>query len=633
MLLQNTLRPLSTGLLAALSAAAAHFFVIADADVGVKLTVEPLREFVALWCTECHGGTQPKGKLDLARFTADEDFLEDPELLLDLRAVIALGEMPPEEAEFKPDAAQRTIAAEAISVLLTAAESAAAGDPGELVLRRLTKLQYRNTIRDLLGVEATTASELPADVPAEGFDGLGDGQWFSPLLLEGYADVTDAVLDALYATPVALASLLTPAAAAEDRDAARTVLANFLPRAFRGSVSDTELDGRLALWDRARERGASFAEALRPALAASLLAPRFLFRTEAVDGDSGAVSAWRLLDDHELAVRLSYGIWCTMPDAELFRAAAAGELVNRSGREQQIRRMLADPRSRALADDFFSQWLGYRSLRDSAVDIRKYAAFYQRNLITPMYEEAALNCAALVREDRSILLLLDATTSFLNARLAEHYGIAGVEGAQMREVALPDRRRGGAVGWGAVLTITSHPLRTSPVLRGRWVLESLLAAAPDPPPPNAGVLPEEEKQDDGLTLRARLERHRADTACAGCHAAMDPLGFALENFDGIGAWREADPSGPVDASGMLPDGTRLDGVEGLKDALLARRESFARAAAERLFVYLVGRPAGPADRALLDRAAAHCLEEDGRFSALLTGIVESAPFLRIRSVR
>jgi len=600
-----------------------------------------LADFARAYCAECHGGAKPKGGVDLAPFAADADFLRDPDLLFGLRAMLEGGEMPPAEAEKQPSAAERAAAVAAAAELLAQADAAAAGDPGEVVLRRLNRSQFRNTVRDLFGVAHDPARDLPEDPTADGFDSMGGGLWVSPLLAEKYLDAVDTTLDAVFADAAARARLLAPGVGeqeggageqtgADSAAAARAVLAAFLPRAFRRPATTSEIDERLALWSEARARGADFSAALRPALAAALLSPHFLFRVER-DLPAPEGQRARLLDGWEIASRLSYLLWSTMPDAELFAAAADGRLLTPEGRAQQARRMLADPRIRALADDFFAQWLGFRGVLDLAVDIRKYPDFYGKDLRQPFYEEAALHCEALAREDRSILLLLDAPTSFLNDRLASHYGVPGVEGGAMREVALPDRNRGGAPAWGASLTITSYPLRTSPVLRGRWVLESLLADPPKPPPPEAGKLPEDDKVDDGQTPRARLERHRADPACAGCHAAMDPLGFALENYDGIGKWREADAGGPVDARGLLPDGTELAGMTGLKDALLARKHAFARAAADRLFVYAVGRASAYADRALLDRLAADCLAQDGRFSALLLGIVESPPFLTRRA--
>jgi hypothetical protein len=589
-----------------------------------------LAAFAQSFCVECHGGAKPKGGVDLSTFTSESDFLADPDLLFGLREIVESGEMPPAKAEKQPEPEERAAAIAAAAGLLAQADAAAAGDPGEVVLRRLNRTQFRNTIRDLFGISHDPSRDLPDDPTADGFDSLGGGLWISPLLAEKYLDAVDTTLDVVFADPAARERLLAPANGAEDAAAARAVLAGILPRAFRRPATAAELDERLALHTAARARGADFAHALRPALAATLLSPHFLFRVEP-ERPTQAGGHARSLDAWEIATRLSYLLWSTMPDAQLFAAAADGSLLTADGRAAQIHRMRTDPRIRALSDDFFGQWLGFRGVLDLAVDIRKYPDFYGKDLRGPFYEEAALNCEALAREDRSILLLLDAPATFVNDRLAAHYGLPGVEGGQMREVTLPDRNRGGALGWGATLTISSFPLRTSPVLRGRWVLESLLADPPKPPPPEAGKLPEDDKVDDGQTPRARLERHRADPACASCHATMDPLGFALENFDGIGKWREADAGGPVDARGVLPDGTELAGVVGLKDALLARRQAFTRAAAERLFVYAVGRGSAYGDRALLDRIATDCLEQEGRFSALLLGIVESAPFLTRRA--
>jgi hypothetical protein len=305
--------------------------------------------------------------------------------------------------------------------------------------------------------------------------------------------------------------------------------------------------------------------------------------------------------------------------------AREGRLRDPEVLAQEARRMLADPRSRALADQFGAQWLGFSDILDVAVDFRRFPGKFHE-VRRSMYEEAARLFDDVVKGDHDVLRLLDADYTWLDARLAAHYGIPGVEGEEMRPVALTDRRRGGVLGMGAVLAPTAFPLRTSPTLRGKWILDNLLGIPPPPPPPDAGQLPSDDVQPDGLTLRERLERHRADRACAGCHARMDPLGYALENFDPTGRWRDTLQEKPIDNQGMLPDGTTVAGPVELRAWLLTRSDRFLGHLADRLFTYGVGRPAGPADRAMLASMAARVGARGRRMQDLIVEIVVSRPF-------
>lgn len=585
--------------------------------------------FVERYCVDCHGGERPKAGVDLSLARTPEAIWKDAFTWSDVRDLVHGGEMPP-AGESAPDAEERTRLTAALDRFLMPPEDAAPF-AGRATLRRLNRMEYDRTIEGLLGVAYDSTRTFPADSAGYGFDNIGDVLFLTPTLIEKYFDATEEVLDLLYGSPVVLEDLLP--AQPEDpsdptgvrrisaREAARACLEPLMSRAFRRPVQVEELEARLELAGSAWARGASFTESLRPAIQSILLSPNFLFR---VENDREGLDEWPI-SDWELATRLSYFLWSGPPDAELSRLASRGALSEDRVLESQVARMLADPRSKALAEGFASQWLRFREVRTIAVDVRRYRPFRQ-NLRKAMYEESTLFFDRIVREDRSALELIDADWTYLNAVLAKHYGIEGVEGSRMRPVQLEDRRRGGVLTQASVLTVTSYPLRTSPVVRGAYILESILGTPPPPPPPDAGTLPDDDVQKDGLGFRERLERHRADPACAACHAKIDPLGFALESYDGIGAWRDEAQGLPIDTGAVLPDGTALDGPVGLKDALLADSDRVLGHLSERLFVYALGRPLEPADRPALGLVVERARAQNWRFGAFLEGVVLSHAF-------
>jgi Protein of unknown function (DUF1592)/Protein of unknown function (DUF1588)/Protein of unknown function (DUF1585)/Protein of unknown function (DUF1595) len=389
-------------------------------------------------------------------------------------------------------------------------------------------------------------------------------------------------------------------------------------------VHQDEVGRYVELVDDAARNGEPFERRIQLAVTAILLSPHFLFRVE-LDPPGFAPGQVRSLDDFELASRLSYFLWSSMPDEELFRLAQQGKLHEDGVVEAQARRMLKDPRSRALVDNFAAQWLQLRSLRTATRDPARYPG-YDLPLRGAMRRESELFFEAVMREDRSVLEFLDADFTFVNDRLAAHYGLPPVAGGQFRRVALVGDRRGGLITQASVLTVTSNPTRTSPVKRGKWVLEQILGAPPPPPLPNVPELSESSRGTRPSTLRQRLEEHRANPSCANCHAKMDPIGFGLENFDATGAWRTREGSLPIDASGSLPSGQTFRGPEGLKAFLMSRKDDFARCLTRKMMTYALGRGLGPADRAAVDRVVAALARDGYRFSSLVVGVVKSDPF-------
>jgi hypothetical protein len=414
-----------------------------------------------------------------------------------------------------------------------------------------------------------------------------------------------------------------PESGIDEERCARRILSRLATRAFRRPVAegDPAIDTLLGFYKSGHElRG--FEAGIQYALARLLVDPQFIFRFEREPANLPAGAVYRV-SDLELASRLSFFLWSSLPDEQLLTVAASGRLKDRTVLEQQTRRMLADQRAHAIVDNLAGQWLLLRDLDNASPASRDFDG----NLRYAFKRETELLFESILEEDRSILDLLRADYTFLDERLARHYGVPNVRGSRFRRVTVTDDARRGLLGHGSVLTATSVGNRTSPVKRGKWILENLLGAPVPSPPPGVEVNLEPSKTGDAPTsLRQRMERHRASAACASCHAVMDPIGFSLENFDLAGKWRDTDGGVPVIASGRLADGTAIDGPAGLRQALLGRQEAFAATATERLLTYALGRKVEyfdmPAVRGVLQAAA----RQDYRFSAMVVGVVQSAPF-------
>jgi hypothetical protein len=402
--------------------------------------------------------------------------------------------------------------------------------------------------------------------------------------------------------------------APRDAPAIRKIVAGLARRAYRRPVTDREVDELVRLTEVVREDGGSFEEGLCLAIQRLLISPHFLFRVERSPQ----------LSQHELATRLSYFLWSSMPDDELLRAADEGKLRQPGVLEAQVRRMLRDGKARALAENFGGQWLRTRALESHTPDRTKFPEFTEYTRMS-MRQETLLFFEHVLREDRPVLDFLGANYTFLNQRLAEFYGIPNVKGHEFRKVDLTGSRRGGVWRQASVLTVSSYVNRTSPVLRGKWILENLLNAPPPPPPPDVPAL-EEKELGKSVSLRERLEKHRGYATCASCHARMDPLGLALEHFDAIGRWREKDGTLPVDDATTLADGRSVKGPDGLAAVLTADKGAFAECLAEKMLIYALGRGLDRDDRKAVQAVARRMAREDYRFSSLVLGIVRSEPF-------
>jgi hypothetical protein len=414
-----------------------------------------------------------------------------------------------------------------------------------------------------------------------------------------------------------------PVDAHDEEACARRILTALMRRAYRRPVDEEDLKTPLEFFRAGRDE-AGFEAGVESALSAVLVSPQFLFRIERDPPQATPGGAYPV-NDLELASRLSFFLWSSIPDDELLDLAERGELRQAEVLEKQVRRMLADERSRSLATNFAGQWLYLRNLQSITPDGRLFPDF-DDNLRQAMRRETELFFESIVREDRSVLDLLQADYTYLNERLGKHYGVPHVYGSRFRRVTLdPSSHRGGLLRHASVLTVTSYATRTSPVIRGNWVLKNLIGSPPPPPPDNVPAL-EDNTVGAALSVRERLAQHRANPACASCHNLMDPVGFALENFDAVGRWRELEEGQPVDASGALPDGSEFAGPSGLEQALLNRPEWFVRTITEKLLTFALGRGVeyydAPAVRGILRRAK----NDDYRFSSLIMGIVHSEPF-------
>lgn len=725
-----------------------------------------VQPFVAKNCNGCHNAKLKSGEVDLQRFQSIEMLHGNRDLWEKVALKIKSGEMPPKGIP-RPPAAEIKAVAAWIEREFERIDANAKPDPGRVTARRLNRVEYNNTVRDLLGVSIRPADDFPVDDAGYGFDNIGDVLSLSPVLMEKYmlaADnmvraairtsvpnykptrerVTQDVLlfkdyskpvigplryssgfhtdhtfpvEAEYVVRILMAGRRPEAVAGPVRLAfwldgkqvqsfdmhtgldkprqfearikiargvhklgatimdsyttaepwvreknvypdafeirgpfnpvppplpeshrklfachpsgnhgsscARTIVGSLAERAFRRPVSNGEIERLTGFVQMAQDAGDSFEAGVGVALKAILVSPHFLFRIErdpAPDDPAGP----HPIGDFELASRLSYFLWSSMPDDELFRAAREGRLRQHAALQAQIARMLRDPKASALADNFAGQWLELRNLDSVKPDPDRFPQF-DADLRDAMRSETRMFFESIVKEDRSILDFINGRYTFLNERLANHYGIKGVEGAEMRRVALDGVQRSGVLTQGSVLTVSSYPTRTSPVLRGKWILENVLAAPPPPPPPGVANLDE---QSVGLSgsLRQQMEKHRSNATCASCHARMDPIGFGMENYDAIGAWRDKDGNFPIDASGNLPSGQSFRSSAELKNILLADKAAFTRCLTEKMLTYALGRGLERYDKPAINSISRQVAADGYRFSALVEGIVESLPF-------
>jgi hypothetical protein len=437
----------------------------------------------------------------------------------------------------------------------------------------------------------------------------------------------DAARDRIPATRARIINC-TPGPDQTPEECARSIFRSFASRAYRRPVTDEELDSLVKLMKQAMEHGESFNDAIHPGVQAVLVSPHFLYRVER-DRDPHDVHEIHQIADYELASRLSYFLWSTMPDETLFDLAKQGRLAQPDVLQQQIVRMLSDSKSRALVDNFASQWLNLRNLDIAAPNQSQFTTFND-GLRSDMRRETELLFDDVMRQDRSILTFLDADFTFINSRLADHYNLAGIDGDNFRRVSLAGSHRTGVLTHASILTLTSDPTKTSPVKRGKWILENILGAAPPPPPPQVPPLKKTELSNPDATLREQLQQHRSNPECAACHLEMDPFGLALENFDAVGQWRETDGDRPIESSVTLPSGKLIGGATDLVEVLRSRQEEFCRHFVRSMLTYALGRGLEYYDVCAVNQITEAVRADGYRFSRVVQEIIMSDPFLMRR---
>jgi mono/diheme cytochrome c family protein len=602
--------------------------VCAAADA--KYSFDAGQQFIKTYCSGCHMGKAPAGGFNVAALTTAESFREKPDAWNAFLARVRNGEMPPRGAPAPTLDKREAIVGWAQDNLR--AEACSAGiSPGRAPIRRLSRAQYAATLRDLLNLHVDVGGGLPADgAGGEGFDNAAETLFLSPIHAEKYLEAAKLALGYAAKDPRSRAKFLIakPGLGVTPDAAARTILKDFLPRAFRRPVDDVDLGFYLELFQSACKRRESFDDSVLFALRGVLVSPEFLFRAETPNTSSNQ----RLVDDYALASRLSYFLWGSMPDGLLLALAEEGKLRDPEILKGQVARMLRNPKSFDFVESFVEQWLRTRDLGQSfRPDGELFPVWSDAELQGDIRYQPVLFFREILSNDLSLLNLLDSKFTIATRKLQKLYGLnvkppRPDHQQQPQRIELPEgSHRGGLLGMAAVLAISSHPHRTSPVLRGKWILESMLGTPPPPPPPNVPAL-EEGAAATAHSLRERLAQHRANPACASCHSRIDPLGFSLENYDVVGRWRTEEGGKPIDAKGELPDGTAFNGPDQLKAVLLEKKSLFIRNLTNKVLGYALGRGLTLQDSCTVDNIIAEVERKDYSAHSLIDAVVMSTPF-------
>jgi hypothetical protein len=611
------------------------------APAAQTATFEQAKSVINKYCIACHQGKSAAAKVDLVKFDSAEAIAAARPVWTKALLRVRNSEMPPKGSP-SPDIEEREQLVSFVDVTLRKAACAGGLLPGPSLIRRLNRDEYSATIRDLLNIQVAAGHALPADgAGGEGFDNAAETLFLSPIHAEKYLEAARQALDYAMKDPRAREVFLPvePGQDATAEQAARKVLEAFIPRAFRRPAAPQEVEQYSALFRAAQARKESYDQSIQYALEAVLLSPNFLFRKERPNPNSGP----RLLNNYEIASRLSYFLWGTMPDQTLLDLAAQGKLQDPEVLKAQAARMMyggtarrdedkvrivSDGKLIEFATRFVEQWLGTRELgRNVKPDTKLFPQFDDAEILAAIRYEPILFFQEVIASNLSLLNLIDSKFTFVNTSLNRLYGwkLTGLRQQPMKRDLPEDSHRGGLLTMAAVSAVSSLPNRTSPVLRGKWILESMLGTPPPPPPPNVPEL-QEAHGEAPKSLRERLVQHRANPACASCHNRIDPLGFGLENFDVIGRWRAEDAGRPIDAKGEMPDGTVFDGPDQLKQALLARKELFIRHLTNKMLGYALGRGLTLEDSCTVDAIVADLARNDYKAHTLIQGIVTSVPF-------
>jgi len=594
-----------------------------------RYSFDDAQRFLKANCQACHQGTAAAAGFDIQQIASPAAIRSEAARWNMLALRVRNGEMPPKGIP-APPADQKEQFVNWVTASLREASCAAGAMPSPTNIRRLNRDEYAATIRDLLDIQIDVTSSLPADgAGGEGFDNAGETLFLSPLLSEKYMQAAKFAMDVAAKEYKSRERILVahPGNGVSPEQAAREILKAFLPRAFRRPATDDDIAQYLTLFRAARKQGQEFEPAIFFTLRASLVSPRFLFLAEPPN-NSGDV---RPLDAYSLASRMSYFLLGSMPDELLFDIAAAGKLHNPAVVHELIPRMLRREQALEFAKRFVDQWLRVRQLdTDKAPDAKLFPAWStDEEMRSDIRLQPAIFFQELLKRDLSILNLIDSSQTILTRKLARHLGetVKFTNDAQQPQwTDLPQgSTHGGLLGMPAILAVSSYPYRTSPVLRGAWILEAILGTPPPPPPADVPAL-EKQASAEAKTVREMLTQHRANPVCASCHSRIDPLGFALENYDFIGRWRDEEAGKPIDNRGELPDGTVVAGPQSLKAALLARKDLFVRNFTSKMLGYALGRGLTQQDSCTVDRIVAELRDNDYRVQKLIELIVLSGPF-------
>jgi hypothetical protein len=588
------------------------------------------QDFVKKYCVACHTGKSPAGGFPMSRVGTAGTLSKNPDAWNTVVMRVKNGEMPPKGAP-APVLDTREAFTKWVEDSLRTEACAAGVTPGPAPVRRLNRTQYAATIRDLLNLHIDAGGVLPADgAGGEGFDNAAETLFVSPVHAEKYLEAANQALNAAAKDPRARAKFLIarPGDGISPDQAARTILQDFLLRAFRRPVQEGDVAVYLDLFHSAQKQGDSFEDAILYMLKGVLVSPQFLFRTEPPNPGREP----RLLDDYSLASRLSYFLWGSTPDGLLLALAESGKLQDPEILKGQVARMLRNPKSFEFVQSFVEQWLRTRDLSQSfRPDAELFPAWSDAELQGDIRYQPVLFFQEILTHNLSLLNLIDSKFTIGTRKLQKLYGL-NVKPArpnnqqQPQRIELPEgSHRGGLLGMAAVLAVSSHPHRTSPVLRGKWMLDALLGTPPPPPPPNVPAL-EEGPAATAHSLRERLAQHRANPACASCHSRIDPLGFALENYDVIGRWRTEEGGLPIDARGELPGGKVFDGPDQLKAVLLEKKGLFIRNLTNKVLGYALGRGLTLQDSCTVDNIVAELERNDYSAHTLINAVVLSMPF-------
>ena len=634
---------------------------------GPEAAEHPAAPLLEEYCFRCHGMQTQTAGVNLDALIDQRPLVRNREAWTRVMDALEVGKMPPAGAP-QPGGAQRETLVALLSDSIDNFDYSTVDNPGYEPLRRLTHRELDNTLRDLVGANFPVTDRFPAELTgASGFDNSANTLFLESTLMERYIAAAERVVELMLPAPPAtgaerrahdLVFIARPGGGLTAEQAAQRVLRRFLERAWRRPPTAGDMARALDQYREARQSDRGFEEAVKVVLQAALISPKFLLRTETPAG--GADAGLHRISDWDLASRLSYFLWASMPDAELRNLASRGELSDPEVLDAQVDRMLADPKADSLGTGFAAQWLGFQHVGTRIWLDPIDNPWCTASLMKAMRDESSLFFLSLVRDNQPIRRLIDADYTFVNEELATTlYGMEGIAGDHMRRVPLDDPHRGGFLGHGSVLALTSNYKDTSPVKRGHYVLDVLLGTPPPPPPPGAGVLSEELGDLRQLSFRQKLEMHSSNEACRACHQRIDPIGFSLENFDYFGRWRESyhfrqrveteeeadeirvvedtdvfaqkrffkNTYTPIDTAGSLPSGTAFDGPAGLKRTLLEERhDDLIRQTASKMLAYALGRQIEYYDEPALRTIVAALEADDYRFQTLVKAIVASYPF-------